>query len=220
MGRIVLAWDAPNIDMTLSQLLGRRPGSSDRPDMRAVLRWLAELRQPGDRIEATVFVNVPPERSQGLQGWVVFLQSIGYRVFAKPKLEGSDIDEAMVEYIHSAAADATKVVVASNDARRFVEPVREISSAVPVTVLGFVELAGELAEPDGWTFVDLDEVPDVIRVPLSRTRLDTLPEDGGWFEPRVAPEDALREPVGLPLGPGEARAESSADRGIAPEQLD
>ena len=191
MGKVVLAWDAPNIDMTLSQLLGRRPGSGDRPDMRAVLRWLADRRQPGDRLEATVFVNVPPDRPHALQGWVVFLQSIGFRVFAKPKTEGSDIDEAMVDYIQGAAAEATQIVVASNDARRFLEPIGAIAASIPVAVLGFVEFAGELAEAEAWEFIDLEEIPDVIRVALPRTRLDGLPIEGGWFEPRVTPEEIL-----------------------------
>src|SRR5688500_2286118 len=99
MGRVVLAWDAPNIDMTLSTLLGRRPGPNDRPDMRAVIRWLAEQRGPADRLEASVFVNVNPEQPHQLQGWIAFLQSIGIRVFAKPKVDrADDIDEAMVGY--------------------------------------------------------------------------------------------------------------------------
>jgi uncharacterized protein len=199
MGRIVLAWDAPNIDMTLTSLLGHRPNQETRPDMRALLRWLAERRAPGDRLEAAVFTNIPAERSQGVQSWVTFLQGIGFRVFAKPKVEGSDIDEAMVDYIRTAARDASQVVVGSTDARRFVEPIREIAAAVDVTVLGFVEHAGELAEPDGaWAFVDLEDVPDVIRVPLTRTRLDILPEEGGWLEPRVSLEEALHESPTLP----------------------
>lgn len=202
MGRIVLAWDAPNIDMTLSQLLGRRPGATDRPDMRAVLRWLADRREQGDSLEPTVFVNVNPDRPHALQGWVVFLQSIGYRVFAKPKFEGQgDIDEAMVAYVEQAAADASRIVLASNDARRFVGPVRELAGAVGVSVLGFVELAGELADADGWEFIDLEDLPGVIPGRLTRTRLDTLASEGGWFEPRISPEDALREGAMVPAQP-------------------
>jgi putative heme uptake system protein len=207
MRRTVLAWDAPNIDMTLFQLLGRRPGQADRPDMRAVLRWMASKRERGDRLEAAVFVNVSAERPQALQGWVTFLQNIGFRVFARPKMDGSDIDEAMVEYIRDVASDASNLVVASNDAHRFLEPIREIASTVRVTVLGFAELAGELAEPNGWEFVDLEEVPDVIRVSLNRTRLDMLPEAGKWFEPRVSVEQALGAP------PGTAQTSDAPARG-------
>jgi uncharacterized protein len=77
MGRIVLAWDAPNIDMTLTQLLGHKPGPGDRPDMRAVLRWLVDQRAPDDDVEAAVFVNVAAQRPRGIQGWISFLQNIG-----------------------------------------------------------------------------------------------------------------------------------------------
>jgi uncharacterized protein len=191
MGRIVLAWDAPNIDMTLTHLLGRKPGAADRPDMRALLRWLVEQRGPDESVDAALFVNVPAQRPQALQGWISFLQSIGFNVFAKPKVEGSDIDEAMVEYLRHNASDGARLVVASNDARRFVEVVRDVSKDVAVMVLGFVELAGELAEADGWEFVDLQDVPDLISARLHRTRLDTLPDEGGWFEARLSPVDAI-----------------------------
>jgi uncharacterized protein len=192
MGRTVLAWDAPNIDMTLSQLLGRRPDQGDRPDMRAVLVWLAGLG-PGDKVEASVFVNVSRERLQALQGWVMFLQSIGYRVFARPKVDGSDIDDAMLDYVSRKAAGASRLVIASNDARNFVEAIRQLAPTVPVTVLGFVELAGELANGTEWEFLDLEGIPGVIPSPLNRTRLDGLDEEGAWFEPRVTPEQALRD---------------------------
>lgn len=191
MGRIVLAWDAPNIDMTLTQLLGHKPGPGDRPDMRSVLRWLADQRAPDDEVEAAVFVNVATQRPRAIQGWISFLQNIGYHVFAKPKAGDSDIDEAMVGYLRRNAAGGVRVFVASNDARRFVEPVRELARTVAVTVLGFVESAGELAEAEGWDFVDLQDIPDVISAPLHRTRLDTLPPEGGWFEARLTPLDAL-----------------------------
>lgn len=201
MGRVILAWDAPNIDMTLSTLLGRRPGPNDRPDMRAVIRWLAEQRGPDDRLEISVFVNVNPDQPQALQGWIAFLQSIGIRVFAKPKTGPmDDIDEAMVDYIRSVSDPSSKVFLASNDARRFTEPVRQLATSATLTVLGFVELAGELADAHGWSFVDLEDLPGVIPGKLIRTRLDTLPTDGAWLEPRMlagrrSPE-SLRPAVG------------------------
>lgn len=191
MGRIVLAWDAPNIDMTLTQLLGHKPEPGDRPDMRAMLRWLVDQRAPDDDVQAAVFVNVATQRPRGIQGWISFLQNIGYHVFAKPKSGDSDIDEAMLGFLRSKVADGARLFVASNDARRFVEPLRELARSVAVTVLGFVEAAGELAEAEGWEFVDLQDIPDVITAPLHRTRLDTLPQEGGWFEARLSALDAV-----------------------------
>jgi uncharacterized protein len=196
MADYVLAWDAPNIDMTLSGLLGHRPGQPERPEMRALLRWLASERQETvATLEATVFVNVPVEHPQALQGWITFLTSVGFRVFAKPRQEGTDIDEEMVAYIQKAAADgACQVVIGSNDAKRFLEPARELVAAgVTVVVLGFTEFAGDLAEVDGWTFIDLEDIPDLLRAALPRTRLDQLPTEGGWFEPKVDPAATLSE---------------------------
>ncbi len=74
-----------------------------------------------------------------------------------------------------------------------VGPIRELVPTVPVTVLGFVELAGELADGTDWEFLDLEAIAEVIPGPLNRTRLDRLGEEGEWFEPRVTPEQALRD---------------------------
>lgn len=138
-------------------------------------------------------MNVPQERPQALQGWVSFLTSIGYRVFARPRVEGSDIDDDMLGYVREMTAlGAKEVVIGSNDGRMFLEPVREIVAAgTRVVVVGFTEFAGELAEPDAWEFVDLDDIPELLSVPLPRTRLDRLSADGGWLEPRVTIDEAI-----------------------------
>jgi hypothetical protein len=97
----------------------------------------------------------------------------------------------MVSYLRNNVGDGVRLFIASNDARRFVEPIRELARTVTVTVLGFVEAAGDLAEAEGWEFVDLQDIPDLITAPLHRTRLDTLPHGGGWFEARLSPMDAV-----------------------------
>jgi uncharacterized protein len=202
--RRVLAWDAPNIDMTFSHLLGRRPGPNDRPDLRALLRWLEARREPGDEIEASIFINVPAERPQVLQGWVTFLTGVGFRVFAKPKRESTDdVDEAMVAYVRESASQAREIIVGSNDARRFVEPLRELAgNGLAVTVVGFAEYAGALSSTLGVTFVDLEDIPELVSVRLDRVRLDKLPPEGRWFEPKPgsgggrlpdAAEEALKD---------------------------
>jgi uncharacterized protein len=189
VARILMAWDAPNIDMTLSQFLDHRPGPADRPDMRAVMRWLRGLGEPQDRVEASVFINVPPERPKAQRDWAFYLQGIGYRVFAKPKANGSDIDEEMQVYLRSKAPGSSHVVVASNDANAFVDLVEEMAGHRAVIVVGFEELAGALATPAGWTFVDLADIPQVLPGELPRTRFGTLGPEGGWFEPRQGPPD-------------------------------
>src|SRR6201997_3990674 len=67
-GRVLLVWDAPNLDMGLGSILGRRPTALERPRFDALGRWLlartAEVAANRDEIstepEATVFTNIPP----------------------------------------------------------------------------------------------------------------------------------------------------------------
>jgi uncharacterized protein len=186
-----MAWDAPNIDMTLSQFLDHRPGPEDRPDMRAVMGWLRGLGQRQDSVEASVFINVPPERPKAQRDWAYFLQGAGYRVFAKPKTDGSDIDEDMREYLRAKAPGSSHVVIASNDAVAFAGLVSELVEHRDVTVVGFEEIAGTLATPGSWSFVDLADIPRVLPGELPRTRFGGLGPEGGWFEPRQGPPDLV-----------------------------
>lgn len=67
-GRVLLVWDAPNLDMGLGSILGRRPTALERPRFDALGRWLlartAEVsaERPGVVVEpeATVFTNIAP----------------------------------------------------------------------------------------------------------------------------------------------------------------
>src|ERR1700753_2280265 len=67
-GRVLLVWDAPNLDMGLGSILGRRPTALERPRFDALGRWLlartAEVSagRPGVVVEpeATVFTNIAP----------------------------------------------------------------------------------------------------------------------------------------------------------------
>src|SRR5580693_9974571 len=67
--RVLLVWDAPNLDMGLGSILGRRPTALERPRFDALGRWLlartaevAAKRQDATEIaaepEATVFTNI------------------------------------------------------------------------------------------------------------------------------------------------------------------
>src|ERR1700730_3070137 len=68
VGRVLLVWDAPNLDMGLGSILGRRPTGLERPRFDALGRWLlartADIAagRPGEAIEpeATVFTNIAP----------------------------------------------------------------------------------------------------------------------------------------------------------------
>lgn len=185
MGRQVLVWDAPNIDMTLANIIDGKPTARERPDLDVLGRWLVE-RAGDDDVEACVFINVAPHVAGPLRGWVLWLLEEGFRVFARPKVEDSDVDDDMVAHLRmrESEGDLTRVYVGSNDARCFVDPLEDMASAgIAVTALGFAEYAGQLSQSDQIAFVDLEDVPGLFESPLPRINLELLPIEGRWFEP-------------------------------------
>src|SRR5437763_11175965 len=150
--RVLLVWDAPNLDMGLGSILGRRPTALERPRFDALGRWLlsrtADVSANYDAVstepEATVFTNIAAGSADVVRPWVDALRNVGFAVFAKPKLdEDSDVDSDMLEHIarrHSEGLAA--LVVASADGQAFRQPLEEIARAgVPVQVIGFREHA-------------------------------------------------------------------------------
>jgi putative heme uptake system protein len=117
--RVLLVWDAPNLDMGLGAILGGRPTAAHRPRFDALGRWLlartaqlsaqlsAELSVPGQdgptatlEPEATVFTNIAQGSADVVRPWVEALRNVGFAVFAKPKVdEGSDVDADMLSHI-------------------------------------------------------------------------------------------------------------------------
>src|ERR1700719_3132661 len=106
--RVLLVWDAPNLDMGLGSILGRRPTAIGRPRFDALGRWLlartaeASPARPGVVIEpeATVFTNIAPGSADVVRPWVDALRNVGFAVFAKPKIdEDSDVDHDMLAHI-------------------------------------------------------------------------------------------------------------------------
>ena len=195
----LLVWDAPNIDMTLANVIGARPSASSRPRFDAVARWL--LAAAADReVEGCVFANVPPGAAATMRGWVEAIRSFGYAVFARPKLgPGDDIDADMLAHIakRSHTHVLHRLVVASGDGRNFAEPLEKLArEGVEVVVLSFVEVAGYAQESDLLTFVDLEDVPGAFTSPLPRVRLDNLPEGGAWLAPTRSMRSLLHEGTG------------------------
>ena len=179
-------WDAPNVDMTLSNVIGARPSPTSRPRFDAVARWL--VAGAGDRdVEGAVFANVPPGAATGMRGWIEALRSFGYAVFAKPKLHpDDDVDLDMLRHIsdRSGTHRLVRLVVASGDGRNFLAPLEDLARAgTDVTVLSFSEVAGYALESDLLHFVDLEDVPGAFISPLDRVRLDALPPQGAWLRP-------------------------------------
>ncbi|MGD9525290.1 NYN domain-containing protein [Pseudonocardia sp.] len=185
--RVLLVWDAPNMDMSLGTLLGARPTAAFRPRFDAVGRWLLELAGPTAIAEATVFTNVVPGSTEVVRPWVEALRNVGFAVFAKPKIsEDSDIDDDMLAHIAMREQEGTlhHVVVASGDGRAFREPLEKlVGHGITVTVIGFREHATFALSSETIDFVDLEDIEGVFREPLPRITLDSLPDTGAWLPP-------------------------------------
>lgn len=191
--RVLLVWDAPNMDMGLGAIIGGRPTAAYRPRFDALGRWLLRrtdaLTTPGTspEPEATVFTNIAPGSAEVVRPWVDALRNVGFAVFAKPKLtEDSDVDSDMLAHIelrreHTGLAS---VVVASADGQAFREPLLALAAeGIPVTVIGFREHASWALSSDGLEFTDLEDIDGVFREPLPRIGLDSLPDEGAWLTP-------------------------------------
>ncbi|MFC5951310.1 NYN domain-containing protein [Pseudonocardia lutea] len=185
--RVLLVWDAPNMDMSLGSLLGARPTSAFRPRFDAVGRWLLDLAGPDAVAEACVFTNVVPGSTEVVRPWVEALRNVGFAVFAKPKItEDSDIDDDMLRHIQMREQEGhlRHVVVASGDGRAFREPLEKlIEQHTDVTVIGFREYANFALTSETISFLDLEDIDGVFREPLPRMTLDTLPDTGAWLPP-------------------------------------
>ncbi|MBX7431718.1 NYN domain-containing protein [Mycobacterium sp. Y57] len=196
--RVLLVWDAPNLDMGLGSILGGRPTAAHRPRFDALGRWLlsrtadlsAELGRSGHSValepEATVFTNIAPGSADVVRPWVEALRNVGFAVFAKPKIdEDSDVDSDMLDHIAVRRAEGLAgLLVASADGQAFKQPLEEIAAeGVDVAVLGFREHASWALASDTLEFVDLEDIPGVFREPLPRINLDSLPEQGAWLQP-------------------------------------
>jgi putative heme uptake system protein len=196
--RVFLVWDAPNLDMGLGSILGRRPTALERPRFDALGRWLlartAEVSASGPGVvvepEATVFTNIAPGSAEVVRPWVDALRNVGFAVFAKPKIdEDSDVDRDMLQHIELRRQEGlAALIVASADGQAFRQPLEEIArtgvgGATPVQVIGFREHASWALASDTLDFVDLEDIEGVFREPLPRIGLDSLPDQGAWLQP-------------------------------------
>ena len=192
--RVLLVWDAPNLDMGLGSILGGRPTAAHRPRFDALGRWLlsrtAELSVGHEGVsvepEASVFTNIAPGSADVVRPWVEALRNVGFAVFAKPKIdEDSDVDVDMLNDIARRRAEGLAGLLgASADGQAFREPLEDIARAgTPVQVLGFREHASWALASDTLEFVDLEDIAGVFRESLPRIGLDSLPEQGAWLQP-------------------------------------
>lgn len=189
----LLIWDAPNIDMTLSTVIGARPTKDSRPRFDAIAAWFVEgaggIGEPtadAPEVEACVFANIPPVVGS-LQRWVEALRGFGYAVFARPKsAPDDDIDQDMLDHIavREHSHRLRRLIVFSGDGRNFAEPLEDLARrGTQVVVVAFSEVAGYAIGSDVLEFIDIEDVPGAFTEPLDRVRLDALPPDGAWLRP-------------------------------------
>ncbi len=187
----LLIWDAPNIDMTLSTVIGARPTAASRPRFDAIAAWFVEAAGDPDapdapEVEACVFANIPPAVGS-LQRWVEALRGFGYAVFARPKTQpDDDIDQAMLDHIavREHSHRLRRLIVFSGDGRNFAEPLEDLARrGTSVVVVAFSEVAGYAISSELLEFIDIEDVPGAFSAPLDRVRLDALPPDGAWLRP-------------------------------------
>ena len=198
IARVLLVWDAPNLDMGLGSILGGRPTAAHRPRFDALGRWLlartadlsTQLSEQGQTVslepEACVFTNIAPGSADVVRPWVEALRNVGFAVFAKPKIdEDSDVDSDMLAHIALRHSEGLAgLLVASADGQAFKLPLEDIArDGIEVEVLGFREHASWALASDTLEFVDLEDIPGVFREPLPRIGLDSLPEQGAWLQP-------------------------------------
>jgi uncharacterized protein len=182
--RVVLVWDAPNLDMALSAILGNKPTPSDRPNFNALAKWLVNRASALDATaEGTVYTNVVRGAEDRIRPWIDALRIIGFSVFALPKVNNSDVDDNMVAALESAiaAGDVVELLIASGDRRAFDDvAARAIAAGISVNYLGFREFsAGVVSIP----FIDLDEVEGMLSATLHRVSLTNLPDEGAILAP-------------------------------------
>jgi len=182
----LLIWDGPNIDGTLSGVIGGRPSAASRPRFDAIARWFVR-GSDGRDVEACLFTNVFPGQAASVRGWVEAVRATGFAVFAKPKLAADDdIDAEMLEHIalRTGERPLRRLVVASADGRNFREALEGYArDGVEVLVIAFSEVAGYAQESPLLGFLDLEDVPGAFTAPLNRVRLDALPPQGAWLAP-------------------------------------
>ena len=187
----LLIWDAPNIDMTLSTVIGARPTAASRPRFDAIAAWFVEgagdpSAPDAPDVEACVFANIPPAPGP-LQRWVEALRGFGFAVFARPKSQpDDDIDQDMLDHIavREHSHRLRRLVVFSGDGRNFAEPLEDLARrGTQVVVVAFSEVAGYAISSEVLEFIDIEDVPGAFVEPLDRVRLDALPPDGAWLRP-------------------------------------
>jgi uncharacterized protein len=185
---ILLMWDSPNMDMSLSNILGgQKPSKVDRPDMQSLATWVHHRSvQAGVPAEAVVALNVGRDTSPDapIAKFIQVLRQLGFRVFVKPKdTPDSDVDDAIVALAGS--KEFSEVIVATHDSP-LLGRIRKETSA-PLTVLCFSEVMPcHRRNAVDAMFLDVADVPGLFRSDLPRLTTPSfklIPSEGLLLPP-------------------------------------
>jgi uncharacterized protein len=184
----LLVFDTPNIDVFVANQCGGKPTREQRPNMVALLNWL-KSRSGEEAFSACVFVNIDENNAEALGGWLSFLRSVGYYVYAKPRTEDdTDIDRAMIAFLEKQkySLKLEEVIVVSNDANNFLAYLESLYlEGINPVILGFEEVATRFIRSEKIEFMDMEDLdPPIFLQPLAgRIRLNRLPPEGKLFAP-------------------------------------
>ena len=225
----LLIWDAPNIDMTLSTVIGARPTAASRPRFDAIAAWFVDgAGDPGapdaPDVEACVFANIPPQPSARCSaGWRRCAAS------ATPSSPGPSRSPTTTSTRRCSTTSRSaqhshrlrRLVVFSGDGRNFAEPLEDLAArGTQVVVVAFSEVAGYAISSDLLEFIDIEDVPGAFAEPLDRVRLDALPPDGAWLRPTRSLRDfvsSLHRPPQRLTGIGASRCRNVRFGGVTSE---
>lgn len=190
--RLLVCWDAPNIDMTLASVVGAKPTAAQRPDWGSLTAWaVARAAATAERAgldvipEVCVFINVASSAVANLRPWVEGMRRSGISVFAKPKQGDSDIDDDLAAHVRLRAGEGNlvEVVIASGDKKAFAPVLVELDRAgIATALLGFSEFTEYHGPAE---FIDLEDIPGLFRTRLPRRSLENLPQTGLWLPPHT-----------------------------------
>jgi hypothetical protein len=226
----LLVWDDPDVKASLASVLVSPPQTEPDVDLEAVFLWLSERCQEGEEAEACLFTAIEPGQEAQAAQHVTDIRNQGFAVVVRPaprtsggsgapSTSGASLSSSVQTYVDKAIAegDVTELLVASHDAHGLRTYLDQVAGrGTSVTVLGFRERAQYAAESSVVGFVDLETVEGVFAIPLPRTNLYELPEEGLALAPLRKPSRDPSRAVGSPSSERPAPPPAPESSGLSP----
>ncbi len=179
-----LVWDLPNMLATLNKIAGGcSAAKKTRYEYTALAEYVVGMAGPDLTPAGTVFMNVPKEQVTGLQRLATMFRSCGFGVYARPKIDDSDIDDNLVAHVEANASDTARLLLGTHDKNLIERTVAALDPSCQITVLGFEEQSAYAMSSDRVEFVDLDDIDGMFSTPLARALFTRLPNNGAYLPP-------------------------------------